>query len=169
MPPRLEKRARQPGGRSFGRKRPVKGRQCRLCDSSAAAKIVELPPCPEADTGLRSPRLEITRHRTASSRRALARSRRFDRHRRRAGWRQIPHRLHRREGVRDHVFMTPRRQAGKGEVAWVWPWPMAGFTRAGRHSGRLLTLRTQTRTSASTSGSTSLTSCTVMPALTLGS
>ena len=35
--------------------------------------------------------------------------------------------------------------------------------------GRLLTLRTHTRTSASTSGSTALTSCTVMPALIRGS
>jgi hypothetical protein len=35
--------------------------------------------------------------------------------------------------------------------------------------GRLLTLRTQARTSASTSGSAALTSCTVMPALIRGS
>jgi len=49
MAPRWEKEARQPGGQSFGRKRPDKGRQDKLPDSAAAAKVVELPLRPEAD------------------------------------------------------------------------------------------------------------------------
>jgi len=46
-----------------------------------------------------------------------------------------------------------------------------GEARAPRPAtyGRLLTLRTHVRTSASTSGSNSLTSCTVMPGLIRGS
>ena len=63
----------------------------------------------------------------------------------------------------------------KPKSAAYWIPASAGMTDKGTaaeemcYSGRLLTLFTQARTSASTSGSTALTSCTVMPALMRGS
>jgi hypothetical protein len=53
--------------------------------------------------------------RRALAARTSSRSCRFDW--RGVGGLQVPRRLHRRNGVQDHAFMAPRRQAGKGEVA----------------------------------------------------
>ena len=54
--------------------------------------------------------------RSASSS-AFPRSCRVDRRRHGIDRLQIPHRLHGREGVRNHRLMTPRGQAGEAEVA----------------------------------------------------
>ena len=70
----------------------------------------------------------------------------------------------------DEQFRPGRRQPGIAQILRVIAtrWLATTGVRPATY-GRLLTLRTHVRTSASTSGSNSLTSCTVMPGLIRGS